>query len=75
MRQIPRRIDDTHETPIRKAYAAGAPLPRSVADAFFEKFGVRIEDIFYVDPSGKLVDLTASLPRTTGEIEQAMRAH
>ncbi len=40
-----------------------------------EKFGVRIEDIFYVDPSGKLVDLTASLPRTAGEIEQAMRAH
>jgi len=40
-----------------------------------EKFGVRIEDIFYVDPEGKLVDLTASLPHTAEEIEHAMAVH
>lgn len=40
-----------------------------------EKFGVRIEDIFYVDPGGKLVDLTASLPHTADEIERAMAVH
>ena len=39
-----------------------------------ENFGVRIEDIFYVDQSGKLIDLTASLPRQAEEIEQIMRS-
>ena len=37
-----------------------------------EKIGVRIEDIFWVDPNGKLVDLTASLPHTADEVEAAM---
>jgi len=37
-----------------------------------EKLGVRIEDIFYVDQDGKLVDLTASLPHTADEVEKAM---
>jgi Xaa-Pro aminopeptidase len=37
-----------------------------------EKIGVRIEDIYRVDGSGKLVDLTASLPHTAEEIEAAM---
>jgi len=37
-----------------------------------EKLGVRIEDIFYVDQTGKLVMLTQGLPRTTSEVEQAM---
>ena len=37
-----------------------------------EKLGVRIEDIYWVDPSGKLVDLTASLPHTADEVEAAM---
>ncbi len=37
-----------------------------------EKIGVRIEDIFWVDPSGKLVDLTSMLPHTAAEIEAAM---
>ena len=40
-----------------------------------EKLGVRIEDMFYVDESGKLVQLTAGLPHTTDEIEAAMGAH
>ena len=35
-----------------------------------EKLGVRIEDIFYVDQSGKLIRLTASLPQTADEIER-----
>ena len=39
-----------------------------------ENFGVRIEDIFYVDQSGKLLDFTASLPRKAEEIEQIMRS-
>ena len=38
-----------------------------------EKLGVRIEDIYYVDQNGKLVDLTASLAHTADEIEAAMK--
>lgn len=37
-----------------------------------EKLGVRIEDMFYVDPSGKLVMMTHDIPRTADEIEKAM---
>ena len=37
-----------------------------------ENLGVRIEDIFWVDPDGKLVRLSASLPRTADEVERAM---
>jgi Xaa-Pro aminopeptidase len=39
-----------------------------------EKVGVRIEDMYWVDPSGKLVKLTADLPSTADEVEQAMKA-
>ncbi len=38
-----------------------------------EKLGVRIEDIYYVDSNGKLVDLSASLPHTAEEVEAAMK--
>jgi Xaa-Pro aminopeptidase len=37
-----------------------------------EKLGVRIEDIFWVDPNGKLVRLTEALPHTADEVEKAM---
>src|SRR5581483_909217 len=37
-----------------------------------EKIGVRIEDIFYVDDSGKLMRLTEALPQTPDEIEKLM---
>ncbi len=37
-----------------------------------EKLGVRIEDIFYVGPDGKLINLTAGLPHTADEVEHAM---
>jgi Xaa-Pro aminopeptidase len=37
-----------------------------------EKLGVRIEDTFYVDADGKLVNLTESLPHTADEVERAM---
>jgi len=37
-----------------------------------EKIGVRIEDMYYVDPDGKLVQLTAALPRTADAVERAM---
>ncbi|MGH9510914.1 MAG: aminopeptidase P N-terminal domain-containing protein [Terriglobales bacterium] len=37
-----------------------------------EKLGVRIEDIFYVDPNGKLIRLTASLPQTADDVERTM---
>lgn len=37
-----------------------------------EKLGVRIEDTFYVDPSGKLINLAASLPHTADDVEKAM---
>jgi Xaa-Pro aminopeptidase len=34
-----------------------------------EKIGVRIEDVFYASPDGKLIDLTAALPKTADEVE------
>ncbi len=37
-----------------------------------EKLGVRIEDDFYVDKDGKLIDLTARLPKSADEVEKAM---
>ena len=37
-----------------------------------EKLGVRIEDIVYVDSTGKLVNMTESLPQTADEVEHAM---
>lgn len=37
-----------------------------------EKLGVRIEDLFYIDPQGKLVRLTTGLPRSADEVEAAM---
>ena len=37
-----------------------------------EKLGVRIEDILYVDPSGKLINLTGNLPHTADDVEHAM---
>jgi Xaa-Pro aminopeptidase len=41
-----------------------------------EKLGVRIEDVFYVDPgTGKLVILSQGLPRTADEVEKVMAAH
>jgi Xaa-Pro aminopeptidase len=39
-----------------------------------EKLGVRIEDMYWVDPNGKLVKLTADLPSTADEVERAMKA-
>ncbi|HZR64099.1 MAG TPA: Xaa-Pro aminopeptidase [Terriglobales bacterium] len=37
-----------------------------------EKIGIRIEDMFYVDQDGKLIQLTASLPQTADSIEHLM---
>jgi Xaa-Pro aminopeptidase len=37
-----------------------------------EKLGVRIEDIFYVDQDGRLINLTANLPHTADDVERAM---
>ena len=39
-----------------------------------EKIGVRIEDTFYVDTTGKLIDFAEKLPHTAEEVEAAMRA-
>jgi Xaa-Pro aminopeptidase len=38
-----------------------------------EKIGIRIEDVFYVDKDGKLVDLTGAPPHEAAEIETLMR--
>lgn len=38
-----------------------------------EKLGVRIEDTFWVDPSGKLVNLSGALPHTAEDVEKAMK--
>ena len=37
-----------------------------------EKIGVRIEDMFYVDNSGKLIRLTEALPQTPDDVEKLM---
>jgi Xaa-Pro aminopeptidase len=37
-----------------------------------EKIGVRIEDDFYVDPGGKLINLTGALPRSADDVEREM---
>ncbi len=37
-----------------------------------EKIGVRIEDTFYVDKDGKLIDLVANLPHTAEDVEREM---
>jgi Xaa-Pro aminopeptidase len=39
-----------------------------------EKIGVRIEDTFYVDASGKLINFAEKLPHTPEEVEAAMQA-
>jgi len=38
-----------------------------------EGFGIRIEDVFYIDPNGKLVDLIADLPHEAADVEAAMQ--
>lgn len=38
-----------------------------------EKLGVRIEDIYYVDEQGTLVQITKDLPHTADEVEAAMK--
>jgi len=38
-----------------------------------EKIGVRIEDTFYVDQSGRLIDLMTKLPHETQDVEAEMR--
>ena len=38
-----------------------------------EGIGVRIEDTYYVDADGKLIDLVADLPHEAGDVEAAMR--
>ncbi|WP_035348694.1 M24 family metallopeptidase [Edaphobacter aggregans] len=38
-----------------------------------EGIGVRIEDVFYVDADGKLVDLVADLPHEASGVEAAMK--
>jgi Xaa-Pro aminopeptidase len=40
-----------------------------------EHLGVRIEDVFYASPDGKLVDLVADLPHTAEDIEALMAKH
>ncbi len=37
-----------------------------------EKIGIRIEDTFYVDASGKLVCLSCAIPKRAEEVERAM---
>jgi len=38
-----------------------------------EGIGVRIEDVFYVDSQGKLVDLIANLPHEAADVEAVMK--
>jgi Xaa-Pro aminopeptidase len=39
-----------------------------------EKIGVRIEDTYYVNDAGKLIDFAEKLPHTAEEVEAAMQA-
>ena len=60
------RIGDAHPLPaLRKAYAAGAPLPMTISDAFAAKYGVRIGQLYgateigsvaYADPDADHFD-------------------
>jgi Xaa-Pro aminopeptidase len=38
-----------------------------------ENLGVRIEDTFYVDQSGKLINFTANVPHSADDVEKAMK--
>jgi Xaa-Pro aminopeptidase len=38
-----------------------------------ERLGVRIEDLYMVGADGKLIELSAGLPKTADEVEKAMR--
>jgi len=38
-----------------------------------EKLGVRIEDMYWIDPNGRLMKLTADLPSAAEQVEQAMK--
>ena len=38
-----------------------------------EKLGVRIEDTFYVDPNGKLINLSGAIPSNPDDVESGMR--
>jgi Xaa-Pro aminopeptidase len=38
-----------------------------------EGIGIRIEDVYYVDADGKLVDLVAELPHEAADVEASMR--
>jgi Xaa-Pro aminopeptidase len=38
-----------------------------------EKIGVRIEDVFYANPNGKLECLTCALPKDADEVERVMK--
>ena len=38
-----------------------------------ESLGVRIEDTFYVDENGRLINMSANLPHTAEEVEKAMQ--
>ena len=38
-----------------------------------EKIGVRIEDVFYANPNGKLECLTCALPKDADEVEKVMK--
>jgi Xaa-Pro aminopeptidase len=38
-----------------------------------EKIGVRIEDVFYVDQDGRLINLTEALPKEAEAVEKTMR--
>jgi Xaa-Pro aminopeptidase len=40
-----------------------------------EGLGVRIEDMYWVNPAGKLVKLTAALPSSAEDIERLMSSH
>jgi Xaa-Pro aminopeptidase len=58
---------------------SSAPIPRgavfTIEPGIYipeEKLGVRIEDIVWVSPDGKLVNLTGALPHSAEEIEAAM---
>ncbi|HEY7617697.1 MAG TPA: M24 family metallopeptidase, partial [Terriglobales bacterium] len=39
-----------------------------------ENLGVRVEDTFYVDQDGKLINLSGALPSTAEDVERAMAA-
>ena len=65
--------DDTPAMPtLRSAYAAGAPLPRSVFDAFFARYGVRVTQLYGATEIGSVTFNSTAEPFDSASVGRGM---